>query len=133
MGFAPWQGAFRNITNATRRVRAGGIATRKTHPKPGGPDAPHARGRRFRQDREKSFEPVIMSYLLAAGLTLLFFVTPHAYVSLVAIIVATVASFPIFISNYSIAEKIVWLLPLVIPATILVVMQPEVSGWRAFN
>jgi hypothetical protein len=133
MGFAPWQGAFRNITNATRRGRAGGIATRKTHPKPGGPDAPHGRGRRFREEREKSFEPVIVSYLLAAALTLLFFVTPHSLVSLVATVVATVASIPILISNYSIVEKTLWLLPLVIPATILVVLQPEASGWRALS
>ena len=133
MGFAPWQGAFRSITNATRRVRVGGITKQKVRRKPGGPDAPHARGRRFRQGREKSFEPVIMSYLLAAGLTILFFITPHSAVPFVAIGVATIASVPILISNYSIGAKLLFVAPLVVPALLLVVLQPEVSGWRAYR
>ena len=72
-----------------------------------------------------------MSLLLAAALTLLFFVTPHAYVRLVAIFVASVASIPILHSNHSIAAKVLWLMALAVPAVILCVLNPPATGWWA--
>lgn len=114
MSFGPWQGAFRGVTRATRRIRVGGITLRRARRKPVGPDAPRGEGRRFRPKSTRGTESVVIAVLIFVPTAFLAAAATDGRALLSVIIASCVSAIPILFSSIPVWKKCLYLVPFVV-------------------